>query len=126
MKKVSHTKSTEIICILCPNGCELEVRHSGEPTPETIEVEGNLCPRGIDYAVEEILHPKRSLTTSILVRGGTEPQASVKTAGAFGATGLKSRLRKAAPSGMATKRTARSTMSGYPLSSLTWLPSSVR
>jgi len=73
-------KTESIICILCPNGCELDVRHSSDPIPETIEVEGNLCPRGIDYAIEEILHPKRTLTTSVLVRGGTEPQASVKTA----------------------------------------------
>jgi len=68
-----------VTCILCPNGCELDIRFSGEPTPESIEVEGNLCPRGVDYAIEEILHPKRTLTTSVLVRDGTEPQASVKT-----------------------------------------------
>ena len=66
-------------CILCPNGCELDVTFSGKPTAETISVEGNLCEKGLDYALEELLHPKRTLTTSVLVRGGTQPQTSVKT-----------------------------------------------
>jgi len=70
----------KLTCILCPNGCELEVSHSGEPTPDSIVVEGHTCPRGIDYAIEELTAPKRTLTTSILVSGGTQPQASVKTA----------------------------------------------
>jgi CxxC motif-containing protein len=66
-------------CILCPSGCTLDVRYSGEPTPETIHVEGNTCPRGTEYAIEELTNPKRTLTTSVLIRGGLEPQASVKT-----------------------------------------------
>jgi CxxC motif-containing protein len=69
-----------VTCILCPNGCELTVSYSGEPTAESISVDGNTCPRGVDYAVEEMTAPKRTLTTSILVRGGTQPLASVKTA----------------------------------------------
>ena len=70
----------EITCILCPNGCELEVSYSGEPTAESLTIEGNLCPRGLDYALEELTHPKRTLTTSVLVHDGTQPQTSVKTA----------------------------------------------
>ena len=68
-----------ITCILCPNGCELEVTYSGEPAARTVEVEGNTCPKGVDYAVEELTNPKRTLTTSVLVRGGTQPQTSVRT-----------------------------------------------
>jgi len=68
-----------LTCILCPNGCELDVFVSGSPTAESIRVEGNLCPRGNGYALEELTAPKRTLTTSILVRGGAQPQASVKT-----------------------------------------------
>jgi len=70
----------QMTCILCPNGCEIDVRWTGTPTDETIRVEGNLCPRGVGFALEELTHPKRTLTTSVLVRGGVEPQASVKTA----------------------------------------------
>ena len=69
----------QMTCILCPNGCELDVTYSGEPTAETITVEGNTCPKGDDYALEELLRPTRTLTTSVFVRGGIQPQASVKT-----------------------------------------------
>lgn len=68
-----------ITCILCPNGCELEVRWDGEPTEGNVEVTGNLCPKGIRYAVDELTHPERTLTTSIRVRGGTQQLTSVKT-----------------------------------------------
>lgn len=70
-------------CILCPNGCDLDVAYHGEPSSQTLFVQGNLCPKGERYALEELLHPKRTLTTSILVRGGAQPQTSVKTAAAI-------------------------------------------
>ena len=69
-----------VTCILCPNGCVLDVTYGGEPTAETIAVEGNLCPRGREYAIDEVLHPKRTLTTSVSVIGGDEPLVSVRTA----------------------------------------------
>ena len=68
-----------LTCILCPNGCELTITYCGEPTGESISVDGTACPKGVDYAVEEMTAPKRTLTTSILVRGGDQPLASVKT-----------------------------------------------
>ena len=77
---MANETKRDITCILCPNGCELEVSYSGEPTTESLTIEGNLCPRGLDYALEELTHPKRTLTTSVLVRSGTQPQTSVKTA----------------------------------------------
>jgi len=69
-----------ITCILCPNGCELEVSYQGEPSEETVRVDGNQCPKGKPYALEELLRPKRTLTTSVLVLGGEQPLISVKTA----------------------------------------------
>ena len=69
-----------ITCILCPNGCELEVSYQGEPSEESVHVDGNRCPQGEPYALEELLHPKRTLTTSIRVLGGEQPLISVKTA----------------------------------------------
>ena len=68
-----------ITCILCPNGCELEVGWDGEPTAQSVEVLGNLCARGISYALDELTHPERTLTTSVRVRGGVQRLASVKT-----------------------------------------------
>lgn len=72
-------RAARIVCILCPNGCELDVRWTGEPTATAIRVEGNLCPRGEAYALEELIRPVRTLTTSVVVRGGIEPLTSVKT-----------------------------------------------
>ncbi len=70
-------------CILCPNGCELHVTWAGEPTKDSVSVDGNLCPKGLVYAVDELTHPMRTLTTSVLVRGGTQRLTSVKTASAI-------------------------------------------
>ena len=69
-----------ITCILCPNGCELDVEYSGQPSGETLVVEANLCPKGRTYALEELTRPKRTLTTSVLVRSGDQRLISVKTA----------------------------------------------
>lgn len=69
-----------ITCILCPNGCELDVEYSEQPSEETLVVEGNLCPKGRAYALEELIRPKRTLTTSVLVRSGDQRLVSVKTA----------------------------------------------
>ena len=68
-----------ITCILCPNGCELEVGWDGEPTAQSVEVLGNLCAKGTSYALDELTHPERTLTTSVRVRGGVQRLASVKT-----------------------------------------------
>lgn len=52
-----------LICINCPRGCNLKVEEiNGE-----IKVEGNLCPRGITYATNELLNPLRTLTTTISI-----------------------------------------------------------
>ena len=51
-----------LVCIACPMGCHLEVtRDSGG----LLQVSGNRCPKGLDYAVEEINSPKRIVTTTV-------------------------------------------------------------
>jgi CxxC motif-containing protein len=67
-----------LTCVLCPVGCELEVRgdRSGEP-----EVLGNQCDKGIPFAVEETLHPKRNLATSVPVSGTVAKMVSVRLSG---------------------------------------------
>ena len=49
-------------CILCPNGCEIEVDYEGTTLHS---VSGNLC-------------PKRNIATSVLVEGGELPLVSVR------------------------------------------------
>jgi len=66
----------ELICINCPLGCHLTVDDSDL---NNIIVTGNTCPRGKRYGIDEVLNPKRMVTTSILVKNGKENVLSVKT-----------------------------------------------
>lgn len=56
----------ELICINCPNGCRLKIQKEGDD----FKVEGNLCPRGRTYAINELTHPLRTLTTTIHISNG--------------------------------------------------------
>lgn len=66
----------EMICINCPMGCHLSVDDSDK---NNIVVTGNTCPRGVTYAVNEVTAPKRMVTGSVRVAGGTIEMVSVKT-----------------------------------------------
>ena len=46
---------------------------------EEINVTGNTCPRGADYAKKEVLSPTRIVTSSIRVNHGVIARVSVKT-----------------------------------------------
>lgn len=65
----------EFTCIVCPNGCHLAI------DLETKEVTGNRCPRGAKYALNEITHPTRSLTTTVRCKVQGYPVVSVRTDG---------------------------------------------
>ena len=52
----------EMICINCPIGCNLKVYGDSE---ENIRVEGNKCPRCLQYGKDEGLNPKRMVTSSV-------------------------------------------------------------
>ena len=52
-----------LICINCPRGCHLSVERVGEE----IRVSGNACPRGHTYAVNELVNPLRTLTTTVAI-----------------------------------------------------------
>lgn len=65
-----------ITCVACPKGCEVTVEHDGE---EIIDIMGNACPQGADYAKEEIVAPTRILPTTVKVKGGALPLCPVKT-----------------------------------------------
>ncbi len=66
----------EMICINCPMGCHLSV---DDTNLADIKVTGNICPRGVTYAKNEIICPKRMVTGSVRVEGGNIAMASVKT-----------------------------------------------
>ena len=67
-----------LTCVLCPVGCELEVR--GDRAGE-IEVSGNQCDKGVPFAVEEVLRPKRNLATSVPIKGTAARMVSVRLSG---------------------------------------------
>ena len=66
----------DITCIVCPRGCRLTADIQGE----TITVTGQGCPRGEKHAMDEILHPVRSLTSIVRVSNRRDTMVSVKSA----------------------------------------------
>jgi CxxC motif-containing protein len=66
-----------LTCILCPIGCELEVSRVGDK----FEVKGNECDKGLAFAADEVLHPKRNLATSVPASGTTARMISVRLTG---------------------------------------------
>ncbi|NJE84792.1 DUF1667 domain-containing protein [Thermococcus sp. CX2] len=64
-------------CIVCPLGCTLEVEMDGDKIKE---VKGYTCPRGREWAIEEVMNPKRVVMSVVKVRNGKLPTVSVKTA----------------------------------------------
>ena len=66
----------EFTCIICPNGCEISV-DLGE-YGESLSIEGQTCKKGEDYVRQELTHPVRTIATSVLVKGGELPLASVR------------------------------------------------
>jgi len=69
-------ETTELICITCPMGCTLEVTHEGDTI---VDVKGNACKQGLDYAKEELTDPRRMVTTTVRVAGGLHPLLPVYT-----------------------------------------------
>ena len=69
---------TELICITCPRGCHLKVDESND-----YAVTGNFCKRGIDYARNELINPKRVVTSTVRTNSGQTPRCPVKTNGAI-------------------------------------------
>lgn len=64
-----------LVCIMCPNGCLMNIRFSGN---KLISCEGNRCPKGLEYAENEITDPQRNFASLIKVTGGDLPLASVR------------------------------------------------
>ncbi|MTI94787.1 MAG: DUF1667 domain-containing protein [Firmicutes bacterium] len=65
------------VCVQCPLSCQLSVSGSDEE----LVVEGNRCPRGREYAIQERTCPTRSLTTTVRTIFPDFPRLPVRTAG---------------------------------------------
>lgn len=64
------------VCIICPRGCRL----TAELCRQQISVTGNACPRGEVYAVNEALHPVRTVTATVRAENRENTMVPVKTA----------------------------------------------
>ena len=65
-----------LTCIGCPMGCQITVEFEGE---EVFSVTGNTCAIGDKYARQEVTHPERTVTSTVVVVGGANERTSVKT-----------------------------------------------
>ncbi len=62
----------ELICIRCPRGCHLTIDDKNNVT-------GNFCPKGKEYALEEVTNPKRMVTSFVRVSNRKDTMLSVRT-----------------------------------------------
>ena len=58
----------ELTCIACPLGCGVTVTLEEN---EVVSVEGNTCPRGKEYAINECIAPVRTVTTTVRCEDGS-------------------------------------------------------
>ena len=62
-------------CIICPNGCDITTEINENTI---ISLKGAKCKRGEEYVKQELMNPKRNITTSVLLVGGEIPLVSVR------------------------------------------------
>ena len=72
----NEQKNHTLLCIVCPEGCEIEATES---EGEFVFAKG-ICPRGQDYAKQEIRNPARILTSTIPVLRGEVAMLPVRSA----------------------------------------------
>ena len=73
-------QTSEIICVTCPQGCLLKVKHEGDQVLEVLE---NGCKRGMEYAICELQDPRRMVASTVRVKGGLHPLVPVYTRQSF-------------------------------------------
>lgn len=75
---MAEEKTFSMICVNCPVGCDIKVTvREGEVTG----VEGNACPRALEFAKKEIADPQRVFATTVRVEGGKLPVCPVRSRG---------------------------------------------
>ena len=67
----------ELTCIVCPNGCSLQVHQD----VDFWHITGNLCPRGIDFARKELTNPTRTVCSTVRTSFAAVRRLPVRTRG---------------------------------------------
>lgn len=62
----------EFVCIVCPRGCHLTI-------DDNLNVTGNFCIRGKQYAINELTNPVRTITSTMRVSNRHDCVVPVKT-----------------------------------------------
>lgn len=70
------TRTLSMICVNCPVGCDIKVTAEGD---EVKSVEGNACPRALEFARDEVRNPTRIFATTVRVSGGRLPVCPVRS-----------------------------------------------
>jgi CxxC motif-containing protein len=70
-------KQQKFTCVTCPNSCRLTVWT--DPGSTEVHVEGNTCPRGKDYGINEYTNPVRMIITTMRIEGGILPVIPVRS-----------------------------------------------
>lgn len=70
------TEEKFVTCIVCPKGCRIKVLLEKD---QIVDIKNFGCKRGIEYAKEEVMAPKRILTTTIAVQGQNLRMLPVKS-----------------------------------------------
>ncbi len=73
----SKAMEKEIICIVCARGCRSLVCED----EEGIKVKGKLCKNGQAYVKSEYRDPRRVLSTTIAIEGGSCKRLAVRSRG---------------------------------------------
>lgn len=71
----------DLVCVACPLGCPIKV--TLDDNGAVVDVTGNTCKRGYEYAHTECTNPTRSLTSTVKVEGGRLPVVPVKSTAAL-------------------------------------------
>ncbi len=66
----------DFICIVCPIGCNIEVKFEGKGIKS---ISGNKCFKGKEFVIAEITRPQRVLTTTVKIKNGENKLLPVKT-----------------------------------------------
>lgn len=67
----------ELTCIVCPNGCNLQVNQDVDPW----NIVGNLCPRGIEFVRKELTNPTRTVCSTARTSFAAARRLPVRTQG---------------------------------------------
>lgn len=62
----------ELTCIVCPRGCHLVI-------DDNLNVSGNFCKRGENYAKNEITRPMRNISSTVIIKSNIINRLPVKT-----------------------------------------------